>query len=719
MAVIDLNPARGAPQVNAPVLARNLGGPAQAMQAQGEALSAFGEQVREMAARREAVSRQREAATADADITEGLMDIRGRQMRNDPALAGDPVEVFRREAAAVVESVASRFGGDTAELIRARGRQTMAGQAYAVQSFATQREVERVQAETQSNLDRLARLAAAETDPLARGQLMAQAEASIAGALQVGGLSAVQAERLRQGFTGSLDQAQVLQLVNRNPGEAARRLADPAQFPNLDPVQRERLFGTAQNAAQAAAARAEAAANRRERLVQMEAGQINGLLSQGIVPEDRVTRLLDTARGTALEPVVRQMVADGRTTRGFVLAGLPERQAMLAEADARRRSPNATDADQAYYGRLAQADQAIRAGFQRDGLGQAVALGLVEPQAPINWADPATLNSRAAAAAAVSERQGYRISPFNREDLAAGLEVWRRGDVDEILGVATAIRGIADVGVRNEAIRHFEEARGPEGRMPPGTFSRIIGMVGDGSTASMMAARRLVSDMRVDISGRARQAGEGQEMNAALIEARGSGVFAAQVAAARLLGGEHAIMARSTEEVLQRAAAARMASGASSASEAVRLAAADWQAGQAGISEDGLAHVWFPASAPVATVRTGLRLLREEAAGGEVDPRLGQAGAAAALARQGAARSAVWVREADRFALVAMGTAGAPVVLRTATLPEVVAAGERRAAEDARRPPVARREDALEQSRRDMRQQLPAPAVPIRPPRLQ
>ena len=71
----------------------------------------------------------------------------------------------------------------------------------------------------------------------------------------------------------------------------------------------------------------------------------------------------------------------------------------------------------------------------------------------------------------------------------------------------------------------------------------------------------------------------------------------------------------------------------------------------------------------------------------------------------------MWINEGASFALVARGQAGAPVVLRTATLDEVLGATQARAQQDAAVPPVMRREQALEQERRDQRRMPPAPVV--------
>jgi hypothetical protein len=551
------------------------------------------------------------------------------------------------------------------------------------------RTAEEGQAATGDELRDFARQAASAPSDVQRREVLAEAERAIALRVQTGVLSPVQAQRMRVGFLGQVDQAAALRLIQSRPGEAAQRLADPEFLPNLDPVQRERLFGTAQSASAAAAARAEAAAARRERAVAMQANQVNGLLQAGVIPEARVAALEASARGTALEGQVRQMVADGRQMNAFALSSAAERQAALAEADARRRAPNATDDDQAHFARLAQTDHRIRTGFAQDGLGYAVQLGLAEPQPPINWGDPATLNSRVEAAAGVSQRQGYAISPFNREDLAAGVEAFTRGGTEQKLAVVQAVAAIADPQVRAAAIQHLERARGDAGRLPAGTLARVADMLRTGTVETQQAARRLIGDLTADVSDRARQLGETQEMRAALVSTQDSGVQGVRVRQAAIAGGgAHAALVSRDMDVIQRAAAARMASGESSASRAVEAAAATLNSGLAVVDDTSLGHVYFPATAGTpAQVTTGLRLLRDQAATVSTDPTLGADQAQGAIARREAARRAVWINEGGIFALVSRAQAGTPVVLRTATLDEVVRAADGQAAREAREPP--------------------------------
>lgn len=720
MAIINLTPARGGIQAPRPIQQDGRNPAGAALAGLGAALTQLGEVTAEAARANQLADARARHLTAIADLRtetdDGIQQEDGTRRRLAP---GEIVPHWDRRREEIRRGIADSIS-DTrareaflrdAEVYEARERREVA-------RVQTVRTAEEGQAQAERELPQLARVAAAARSPAERADAVNAAMQSIDQRVATGVFSPVQGERLRAGFLGQMDQADVLRLLNRSPGEAARLLADPSQFPNLDPIQRERLFGTAQNAAQAAAARAEAAAARRERAVMVEFQQFNGMLQAGIVPEDRAARVVEMARGTALEGPIRQAVADGRALAGFTLASNDQQMAQLAEAEARARSPNATDADLAQFNRLRQAQQAQRTAYQQDGLGRAVAEGIVPPQPPIDWMNPATLNSRVEAAQGVSARRGFAISPFNREDLAAGVEAFTRATPDQKLAIVGAVAQIADPQVRAAAIQHFERARGDAGRLPPGTLARVADMLRAGTVETQQAARRLIGDLTADVSDRARQAGESSEMRSALVSAQDSGVQRVRVRQAELAGGgPYAAVVSRDMDAIQRAAAARMASGEASATRAVEAAAATFNAGLAVVDDTSLGHVYFPASAGTpAQVRQGMRVLRDQAAAVSTDPALGADQAQTAIARREAARRAVWINEGGTFALVARGQAGAPVVLRTATLDEVVRAAEGEAARVEATPPRERSpvlRDQLREGQAAARRQREMTAPPV------
>lgn len=635
------------------------------------------------------------------------VDFQGRDLRDGQVAAAE----FQRMAGEARDRIAQQLSGRAREAFSLRADELILPREFNVRRDAFQRNAQAAVATLQDDLRSNANFAAASRNPAERETYLREGQAAIEGAVAAGFVNPEAAGRLARGFRSDVQMADVNRLMGTNPAAAIRLLNDQAATPDIDADRRQSLINNALTRQDAMVARAEASAARAERRIEREVSQFNGLLSQGIVPEGRADRVLAMARGTPLEPQVRQMIADSRGVQAFALASDAEQVRLLGEADARRRGPNATDVDQANFARLAQVRTSQLQGYAQDGLGRAVAEGLVEPQPPINWSDPATLNSRVMAAAGVSERRGYAVSPFNREDLASGLQTFLQAGPDQRLAMVQAIANIEDPTVRRAAFQHFERGRGDGGRMPAGTLARVGDMLRAGTIEEQQAARRIIGDLSVPVEGRTRQAGESSEMNSALVSARSNGVLAARVAAAQIAGGgPFAATVRRDEEAIQHAAAARMTAGETSPTAAVRAAQADWERGLAVINDSSLAAVYWPASdATPSQVTSGLRALRDEVGRVTIDPAAGAEANASARARQSSARAARWINEGSNFALVVPGAGGAPVVLRTATLDEVVGAGRGVARRDAADPPFQRRERALEQERRDQRRPTPQP----------
>lgn len=666
-----------------------------------DAVERLGSTLMQLAERATSAREQRDMMTAGADYAEGLADLHERMRRNDPAFSGDAVGAYRTSAAQLAEQIGARLPEGMREAWTARSRGMVASTYPGVLALHGQQQAEQTQGALADTSARLSRLAAAETNPALRTQHVEQFGQAVTDAQGAGAISPVQAQRMRAGFAANLDQADGLRMMQTDPGGLARRLtAEPDFLPNLDPVQRERLAMSAQSHADTLATRAEARQRqdeaRRERAIEVEVRDVNGLLSQGLVPEDRVQRLLTMAQGTQHEPAVRQMVESGRTIQRFVAADAEQQGRMLSETDARRRSPNATDADQALYARLVQVRDAQVRGYREDGVGRAVQEGLIPPLPALNWADPSTLNARVSAAQGVSGRVGFAVSPFTRDDLAAGVEAFQRGGVEQRLAMVQSLTGISDPAIRTAAIQHFERARGDAGRLPAGTMVRIADMLRGGSVVEAQAARRLMGDLGADVSDRARQIGEGAELRSALVDAQGSAVQGVRARQASIAGGgAYAALVNRDMDIVHRSAAVRMASGESSATRAVQAAQRDLNAGLAVVDDTSVGHVYFPAAQGTPEqVRAGMRLLRDQAAATPTDPRLGAEQAQQAIARREASRRAVWINEGSTFALVGQGEAGAPVVLRTASLREITDAALAGSATPPQRAPVLREGEA-------------------------
>lgn len=640
------------------------------------------------------------------------VDFQGRDLRDSGAAATE----YNRVAGEARDEIGQNLGGRARQLWTSTADELILPREFNVRRDAFQRNAQAAVATLQDDLRSNANFAAASRNPAERETYLREGQAAIEGAVSAGFMNPEAAGRLARGFRSDVQMADVNRLMATNPAAAIRLLGDQAATPDIEADRRQSLVNSALTRQDAMAARAEAAAGRAEASIGREVSNFNSLLSQGIVPEGRADRVLAMARGTRLEPQVRQMIDDSRGVQAFALASDTEQTRLLTEADTRRRGPNASDVDQANFARLAQVRQNQITGVREEGLGYSIRLGTVDPQPPINWADPATLNSRVAAASGETRRMGRPVSGFTREDLASGLQTFLQSGPDQRLSMIEAMAKIDVPDVRRAMFQHFERGRGEGGSMPPGILPRIGDMLQSGNIEDRQSARRLIGDLGVPVEGRTRQVGESAEMNAALVAARDSGVLSSRVLAAQIAGGgPFANTVRRDEETIQRAGAARLTAGGTSATAAVRAAQADVERGLLSITDPSLAGVSWPGRlATTSQVTDGLRALRDETARVAIDPAAGAEANLAARARQTAARSARWVNEGSTFALVAQGAAGAPVVLRTATLEEITGAAQTGARRDAADPPVMRRERALEQERRGQRQAPPAPdPVPV------
>jgi len=697
-----MNPNAGQRDVMAgQVDVQTAGAPGRALMQAGAALGQMAEAERRMQddlqRRRAATELARRANALEEEFQSGPVRTREEVVRDFTARMGEAVTELGRD-----------MSPRAREIWQAEAEQLTATRGFSVGRAAFQRQAQAAVAGLQDSTREAANLAAQARNPAERALHLERGDAEIEAAVDAGYVNPEAAGRLRRGFRQDVQMADVTRLMAADPTAAIRLLNDVAATPDLDADRRAALVNQALNRRDAMAARAEAATARAEAQVGRAVQQFDGLLNQGIVPEGRADEVLAMARGTAMEPVVRQLIDDARLVQSFATASLPDQQRMLAEAEARMRAPNATDVDLRNFQRLATVQQNQLRGYQQDGLGQAVREGLVEPQPPINWADPTTLNSRVAAAEGLSLRRGYGISPFNRQDLDEAVRQFTTANPDARLAIVQAVADIQDPAVRAAAFQHLERARGDAGRMPAGTLVRVADMLRSGSVEAQQAARRIVGNLAADVSDRARQAGESAEIRAAVVSAQATGVQGVRMRAAAVAGGgPFAALVSRDMDVIQRDAAVRMTTG-ESATAAVRSAQRDWNTGLAVVDDGSLAHVYFPGDrATPAQVTTGLRALRTEAAAVTLDPAAGAQANLEARAAARAASNAIWINEGDRFALVARGQGGAPVVLREATLEQVL--GTTRANEAARaatppsqQSPVTRRQ--IEEGQRQSRQ---------------
>lgn len=233
-------------------------------QALAESMARVSGQFAQVAAQ---AAQQRRADAAERGRIQVLTDLgtlrAGVEVEPDP---GKVVSGWQTGVTAIQVRIAETYKDDPAVgAIVSRDLAMMAARDHVeIQRMAIKRNTEASVAQLDSTLATLSTQAAAARDPAERQTYINAGEQAIAARLAGGALHADAAEKLRQGFIGRIDQAGILQLINRSPGAALAALADPTKYPNLDPVARERLFGAATSAVNTATTRGEAAERRTE-----------------------------------------------------------------------------------------------------------------------------------------------------------------------------------------------------------------------------------------------------------------------------------------------------------------------------------------------------------------------------------------------------------------------------------------------------------------------
>jgi hypothetical protein len=236
-----------APQMNPAVAGAAAGAAAEGSAQLANAFARLGGQFEQVA---EQERRQREANEATQ------LDVLAAQRLEEARIAAasdtnpGAAERFQARAMEIRGEIEASAGSD-----RVRGAVMRDFDRRALGSWVEVRrgEAGRVQDRSRATIDDAlaghARLAAESPNDAVRSTHIAAARAAIARGVAEGVIPAAQAGNLERGFLGRVDEARALSLINTNPAEAERALADPRQFPNMDPVRRERLY--AQSASRA------------------------------------------------------------------------------------------------------------------------------------------------------------------------------------------------------------------------------------------------------------------------------------------------------------------------------------------------------------------------------------------------------------------------------------------------------------------------------------
>lgn len=183
---------------------------------------------------------------------------------------------YAEAANRLVRSYGERLAGDPegAALFEATMQGQLAAGAREVGRRAIALRSDAFTAGLRDSFNEMVRQAAG--NPEREGAAREQIEAMIADGVSAGLMSQTDAQGVRQRFASQVVSARVQQDMRADPGGTARRLADPNQYADLEPAQRERLQDMALRRAEMAQRQAIAGAERRERMAEREQRRVEG-----------------------------------------------------------------------------------------------------------------------------------------------------------------------------------------------------------------------------------------------------------------------------------------------------------------------------------------------------------------------------------------------------------------------------------------------------------
>jgi hypothetical protein len=166
------------------------------------------------------------------------------------------------------------------------------------------------------------------------------------------------------------------------------------------------------------------------------------ILEQGFEPEG-LDDLLEDARGTEFESEVRVAAAMAGTAHAFALRSPREQEVILntIEADMRGRPVDELELDR--LARLEKIHDNMQRELNNDALSYAMRQGIIEPVAPLNFADPEALaEGLRERAGAIARAQGHYRQPvpaFTEQEAAELTDALAAGTAGEQLQLLTGV----------------------------------------------------------------------------------------------------------------------------------------------------------------------------------------------------------------------------------------------------------------------------------------
>jgi hypothetical protein len=227
---------------------------------------------------------------------------------------------------------------------------------------------------------------------------------------------------------------------NRNDRKALGALEQQvAQDPRLDDERRNILMGRITARGDRLDTLATHEADKRLRVLQRGIDSVNRLTLAGYEPTaEQMLPLVAAAKGTELEPEVRQMIAVANATRQFRLATPQQQEATITSIEAEvRKDP--TKFDVTVVDRFKRIHDSQQREIRDDPTTFAVRQGLVNPDdpagAPIDWSDPskigAQLQARFDLGRTLQARYQAPFKPLTKEDADLLSAALRKAPVED------------------------------------------------------------------------------------------------------------------------------------------------------------------------------------------------------------------------------------------------------------------------------------------------
>jgi len=246
-------------------------------------------------------------------------------------------------------------------------------------------------------------------------------------------------------------------LANRNSPAGLDQLeASVRQDKTLDPLRSNSLLGSIISRRETLVRQAEVQRERQIRTIERQINAVNTMTLSGFEPTtEQIAPLMQAARGTELEPQVRQMVATANATRAFRLADPRSQEQYLTQLEAQaRRDP--TKLDVTMVARMRTIYDSQRKAVKEDPTSFAVRQGLVEPgtpaTTPLDFTKPETLGPQLQArfdlGRSMTSRYGAPFKPLTTEEsalLGSALNTASPTQKRQLFsGLALATKGDAD-----------------------------------------------------------------------------------------------------------------------------------------------------------------------------------------------------------------------------------------------------------------------------------